>query len=136
MSSTAMALAGSGIPILKGIASNPRTLNQWLRNNDGYDGSNDLLEAVVPNIDPSRIAWPEDGMHRTKDLSYETIKEYLINGRIVIGNVNNGGHFVLIIGYSDEDKDTFQVNDPGFHRDTYSYTSDIVGFRIFDMVRE
>lgn len=140
MSSTSMALAGSNIPILHSdmrsdVDSNPRTLNQWLRNNDGYDGSNDLIEAAVPNIDPSRIVWPEDGMHRDKDLSYATIVEYLNNGRIVIGNVNEGTHFVLITGYSEEDGDTFAVNDPGYHKDTYSYATDVVGFRIFDMVR-
>lgn len=63
------------------------------------DGSNDLMETAVPNIDPTRIAWPDDGMHKEKDISFETIVEYLEKGRIVIGNVNEGGHFVLITGY-------------------------------------
>ena len=99
------------------------------------DGSNDLIEGVVPLIDPERIFWPEDAMHRDNDLSFDTVCEYLCAGRIVIGNVNEGGHFVLITGYSD-DGDTFQVNDPGYHRDTYSYKDDIVGYRIFDMIRK
>ena len=103
--------------------------------NRSVDGSNDLLEDVVPLIDPTRIFWPEDGMHRGKDLSYEVVVDYLNKGRIIIGNVNNGGHFVLITGYSLEDYDTFVVNDPGYNRNTYSYKTDIVGFRIFDMVR-
>ena len=93
------------------------------------------MEGVVPLINPSRIVWPEDGMHRTKDLSYEEIINYLNKGRIVIGNVNNGGHFVLITGYSLEDYDSFVVNDPGYNRNIYSYKSDIVGFRLFDMIR-
>lgn len=74
-------------------------------------------------------------MHRTKDLSYNEIINYLNKNRIVIGNVNNGTHFVLITGYSNEDNDSFVVNDPGFHKDIYSYKNDIVGFRIFDMIR-
>lgn len=98
------------------------------------DGSNDLIEGAVPPINPARIVWPDDGFHKTKDLSYETIVSYLQKGRIVIGNVNNGGHFVLITGYSD-DGDTFAVNDPGYSVSTYSYTKDIVGFRIYDMER-
>ena len=40
MSSTAMALVGCDIPIIDGerkdIVSTPKTLNQWLRHNDGY----------------------------------------------------------------------------------------------------
>jgi hypothetical protein len=137
MSSTSMGLAGTGIPIKAPlIDSTPKTLNVWLKNNDGYDDSNDLIETQVPLIDPSRIAWPEDAMHKTNDLSYETVRSYLDKGRIVIANVNNGGHFVLLTGYSETDGDTFAVNDPGHDRDTYSYKNDVVGYRIFDMIRQ
>ncbi len=133
MSSTAMAIAGSNI-LIDDNDSTPKTLNVWLRDNEGYS-NNDLIESQVPLIDPARITWPEDGMDRDKNLSYDTIVEYLEAGRIVIGNVNEGGHFVLITGYSSEDHDTFVVNDPGYHKDTYSYKDDVVGFRLFDMVR-
>ena len=138
MSSTSMALNGTNIPILPRpyVTSNPRTLNQWLKNNDGYDGSNDLIETQVPLIDPSRIVWPDDAFHKTNDLPFETVSSYLDKGRIVIANVNNGGHFVLLTGYSTEDHDTFAVNDPGYERETYSYKNDVVGYRIFDMVRK
>jgi hypothetical protein len=140
MSSTSMGLAGTGIPIksilsIIDIHSTPKTLNIWLKNNDGYDGSNDLIESAVPNIDPERISWPDDAMHRTNDLPYETVKSYLDKGRIVIANVHNGGHFVLLTGYSLDDGDTFTVNDPGYDVTTYSYSKDVVGYRIFDMVR-
>jgi hypothetical protein len=134
MSSTSMGLAGTGI-LIDNVHSDPGSLNSWLKNNNGYDGSNDLIESIVPNIDPSRITWPADAMHRTNDLPYATVVDYLKAGRIVIGNVHNGGHFVLLTGYS-EDGDTFGVNDSGFDVDTYSYTNDIVGYRIFDMKRE
>lgn len=53
-------------------------------------------------------------------------------GRVVIGNVNAGGHFVLLTGYA-SDNDTFYVNDPGYSRASYSYKTDLVGYRIFDM---
>ena len=56
MTSTVMGLAGSNIPI-NGASADPRVLNTWLKANGGYDGSNDLIEGVVPKIDPSRIAW-------------------------------------------------------------------------------
>lgn len=134
MSSTAMGLAGTDIPIKAMIESTPKTLNQWLIHNDGYDDSNDLIESQVPLIDPSRIVWPEDAFHKTNDLPYDTVASYLEKGRIVIANVNQGGHFVLITGYT-TDGDTFAVNDPGYTRDTYSYKNDVVGYRIFDMER-
>jgi len=94
-----------------------------------------MLEEVVPNINPARVFWPSDAMHRTKDLTFETVCSYLIRGRIVIANVNQGHHFVLLTGWLD-DGDSMTVNDPATPgRETYSYDNDIVGFRIFDMVR-
>lgn len=138
MSSTAMALNGTNIPISETpyVLSNPKTFNHWLQNNDGYDDSNDLIETAVPAINPDRIVWPDDAFHKENDLPFETVAEYLEQGRVVIANVNNGGHFVLLTGYALDDGDTFSVNDPGYSRDTYSYSLDVVGYRIFDMKRE
>ena len=80
-----------------------------------------------------KIVWPDDGMHKTKDLSFETVCDYITKGRIVIANVNNGGHFVLLTGWL-SDGDSMTVNDPATPgRQTFSYANDIVGFRIFDM---
>lgn len=133
MSSTSMGIAGKSIYIDAATytESTPKTLNVWLRDNQGYS-NNDLIETQVPLINPERIFWPEDAFHKTNDLPYETIVEYLDIGRVVIANVNQGGHFVLLIGYS-TDLDTFYVNDPGYSRSTYSYKNDVVGYRIFDM---
>ena len=64
-----------------------------------------------------------------------SVVTFLERGRVVIANVNNGGHFVLLTGYSKSDNDTFAVNDPGYNRDYYSYSNDVVGYRIFDMAR-
>lgn len=138
MSSTSMGLAGTSIDIPDGnkkVTSNPGTLNSWLRANEGYDGSNDFIEPVLVNANPSRIAWPADAMHKTNDLIYETVCNYIKQGRIVIANVHDGGHFVLLTGFSETDGDTFSVNDPGFNTLTYSYKNDVVGYRIFDMKR-
>lgn len=140
MSSTSMGLAGTAISIPIGndgdsVNANPGTLNTWLQQNNGYDDENDFIEPVAQQIDPARVIWPQDAMHKTNDLSYDTVASYIKSGRVVIGNVLNGGHFVLLTGYSD-DGDTFAVNDSGFNTDRYSYSKDIVGYRIFDMKRE
>lgn len=134
MSSTAMGIAGKGIliDIAQNISSDPKTFNTWLRANNGYSDNN-LIETQVPLINPERIAWLDDAFHKTNDLSYETVCNYIDAGRVVVANVNNGGHFVLLTGYNLDDKDTFYVNDPGYNRDTYSYKSDVVGYRIYDM---
>ena len=131
MSSVSEGLAGYNISI-DGAPSNPGTLNAWLRDNNGYDGSNDLFEAVVQEINPEHIVWPSDGMHKTKDLSYETVGEYVDSGRVVISNVLNGTHFVLTVGQG-TDGDTLIVRDSGFDRTEYSYSRDVVGFRIYDI---
>ena len=139
MSSTSMGLAGTNIQIPSSdsslVDSNPGSLNKWLQDNGGYDDDNDFIEPVAVNINPDRIVWPDDAMHKTNDLDYATVAKYLDAGRIVIGNVMEGHHFVLLTGYS-TDEDTFAVNDPGFDTPTYSYRDDIVGYRIFDMKRE
>jgi hypothetical protein len=170
MSSVSMALAGKQIPIPRPdgsfVASDPATFNTWLQNNKGYVGDNNLEEAAVPALNPSRVSWPADGMHTTNDLPVSTIVDYLNKGRVVIANVDKGGHFVLVVGYDQGANTTvssprrsgirasitrpstlpvsksvyppnddvfFYIHDPGFSRGTYSYTTDIVGWRIFDM---
>jgi hypothetical protein len=126
-------------------AATPKALANWLRNNDGTGGLDNVIESVVPVIDPNRITWPEDGMHRTNDLSFEAVVSFLEKGRVVIANVNRvvtlgirgGEHFVLVVGYS-SDSDTLAVNDPTYDQETYSLQYDVMGFRIFDIeyVRE
>jgi hypothetical protein len=56
----------------------------------------------------------------------------LTNELIVIANVDNGGHFVLVTGF-DSGNVNFYVNDPGFDRQSYTYDQ-IVGYRIFDIL--
>lgn len=130
MSSLSMVLNEKAI-LISGQAVTPQVLNAWLRDNGGYDGDNDLQESVVPMISPARISWPANGKHTTNDIPFDTIMTILQSGQPVIANVMNGAHFVLVIGYDPVDGDTLYVNDPYFNIRTYSYTRDIVGWRMF-----
>ena len=51
----------------------------------------------------------------------------------MIANVLHGGHFVLAVACDDVSQDTLWVHDSGFQRSTYSYSQDVVGWRIFDI---
>jgi len=131
MSSTSMAIGGHRITV-EGKTSDPGTLNAWLRGHAGYTG-NDLIESAVPRVDPSKITWPADGMRRTNDLSIAQVQTMLRDGRPVIANVMKGAHFVLVVGWNATHPDALAVNDPGFDRNFYSHSSDVVGWRLFDM---
>ncbi len=56
--------------------STPDTFNTWLKNNKGYDGSNDLEEDAVPALNPTHIQWSDSsGMHTTNDVPLATIQQ-------------------------------------------------------------
>jgi hypothetical protein len=134
MSSITMALAGTHIDV-DGQPATPPVTDQFLQTHHGFvDGSSALSESVIATIDPKRVQWPKDGMHLSNDISWGNITDMLDRDvpRIVIANVMHGQHFVLITGYR-ADGDSLVVNDPGFNTDTYSYSQDVVGWRIFDM---
>jgi hypothetical protein len=75
-------------------------------------------------------------MHKTNDIPLDTIRLWIeVTQRVVIANVANGRHFVLVTAVED-DGDTLRVNNPSttVHNDTYySYSRDVVGWRLFDM---
>ena len=51
-------------------------------------------------------------------------------------HMDKGGHFVLVVGYDRAASgDTLYVNDPGFDRVSYSFTKDVVGWRLYAMAR-
>jgi hypothetical protein len=131
MSSVSMALNGHNI-LIDGQLSNPHTLNQWLRKNGGYDNNDDLYEDIVPKINPQRIVWLGSKIPG-KSLSPEVVKQYLLSkNTVVIANVRDGGHFVLVVGF-DETLTKWYVNDPGFDVEYYTYDQ-VVGWRLFKMV--
>lgn len=70
-------------------------------------------------------------MHRSNDVPMSLVQALLGAGEPVIANVMHGGHFVLVVGWSDAD--TLIVHDSGFNRTTYSISSDVVGWRLFNM---
>ena len=131
MTSAAMALAGHHIKV-SGSGATPANLNAWLRSHNGYSG-NLLISSAIVNIDRSHISWPSDAHHPKNDVSLSAIQKMLKDGRPVIANVNNGGHFVLVTGWNSSNPDQLAVNDPGFSRASYSYKHDVVGWRLFGM---
>lgn len=94
MSSVSMAINGFGIPI-DGQVSDPGVLNHWLQKNGGYVDGDDLDEAVVPKIAPNQIQWI--GM-MDANTTRDQIVWMLEREEVVIANVDNGHHFVLVIG--------------------------------------
>mgnify|MGYP001106911446 FL=1 len=134
MSSVSMGLAGKNITIPPAHhESNPGTLNTWLRNNGGYTSGNDLIESVVPNINKGQIRW-EGSILSHDGLTLAQIRKYLQDGStVVIGNVMEGRHFVLIVGWDDANENELLINDPGFAVTQRSY-SEFVGYRIFTML--
>ena len=124
-------------------ASPPHTIEYWragawLRAHNGYTPTNDFEESALDSVSsllsPGAVRWPKDGMHTKNDLNWTVLRDYLSAKppRVVIANVLHGHHFVLTVGLSG-DGDTILVNDPGFDKTNYSYSKDVVGWRIFDM---
>jgi hypothetical protein len=153
MSSTSMALRERGVtiplPAVKNIESEgwrrgqfnmafdatPGTLNRWLLANGGYVGHDNLDESAVTRLDPARIKWTNGSMHKTNDLTWASVIQLLDAGAAVIANVMHGHHFVLVVGY-DASGDTLYVNDPGFNRPSYSFSNDVVGWRLYAIARD
>jgi hypothetical protein len=71
-----MAIGGKHI-LVGNATSNPGVLNAWLKANGGYTSGNDLIESVVPNVNPKYISWPSDAMHPKNDLPVTAIQGYL-----------------------------------------------------------
>lgn len=134
MSSTSMALNQRGI-LIDGKPSTPGTLNAWLRDNHGYvQGTDDFEESATERINPTHIKWTNASMHRTNDLGWDDVVRLVDSHAAVIINVMHGEHFVLVVGYDKKaGGDTLYVNDPGFNRQSYSYSKDVVGYRLFDL---
>ena len=134
LTSTAMALAKNTIRI-QDATPDPASLNRYLQRNHGYvNHTDDLDENAVAAIDPRRIHWNDNAsMHRTHDLSWAQVTARLDAGNVTIANVMHGRHFVLVVGYDPATDDKLYVSDPGFDRASYSFSSDVVGWRLYDM---
>eukprot|EP01095_Lingulamoeba_sp_RSL-Kostka_P009705 TRINITY_DN3361_c0_g1_i1.p1 TRINITY_DN3361_c0_g1~~TRINITY_DN3361_c0_g1_i1.p1 ORF type:complete len:199 (+),score=49.19 TRINITY_DN3361_c0_g1_i1:25-597(+) len=131
--SISMALNGKGITIQPNNQTvNPAVLNTYLLDHHGYTQENDLREQVVTLINRTRIYYvgpfiPETKLNQTQITDMVKSQVY-----VVIANVLQGTHFVLVTGYDEKDENKFYVNDPYFNTDYYEYDT-IVGWRVYTM---
>jgi len=108
MSSAAMALKGFGQEF------DPKSLNIWLTNNGGYVSGDLFVWASINRF----------GVTFKGFIANNQIKANLDSGNIVIVNVRNGGHWVLVTGISG---DTITVNDAGYSVSSYNINDVVNG---------
>lgn len=108
MSSASMALAGTGHNY------NPSTLNQWLKAHGGYVSGDLFVWGSINSL----------GLTFEGKVANSQIKAKLDQGRVVICNVHNGGHWVLAYGYNG---DNILVNDPGYSTTSYTLSQIVDG---------
>ena len=108
MSSCSMALAGTGHNY------NPSTLNKWLTANGGYASGDLLIWGSLNSL----------GLTFEGKVGNSQIKTKLDQGKVVILNVHNGGHWVLAYAYSG---DNIMVNDPGYSTTSYALSQIVDG---------
>ena len=108
MSSVAMVISDCGRSI-GGASATPKTLNTFLKNNGGYASGNLFVWGAVSSFGLSHVGFATTA---------SSIQSYFKQGKAVILNVNNGGHWVLMTGISGS---SYLVNDPGFARTSYSF---------------
>ena len=105
MSSVSMALNGLGKTI-NGQSPNPGSLNAYLSSTGGYAGNLFIWGSVA------RFGLKYEG----QITSQTDIKNAICANKVVVLNVNRGGHWVLATGVSGS---SYTVNDPGFDRTEY-----------------
>ena len=108
MSSASMALAGTG------HSFNPSTLNAWLKTHGGYVSGDLFVWASINSL----------GLTFEGKVANSQIKTKLDQGKVVICNVHNGGHWVLATGYNG---DNILVNDPGYSTTSYTLSQIVDG---------
>ena len=108
MSSISMALAGIG----KGY--NPSSLNTWLKGHGGYVSGDLFVWGSVSSLGLSFVGKVGNG----------EIQSSLNAGHVVVVNVHNGAHWVLVTGMSGS---TLSVNDPGYSTTSYTLSEIVAG---------
>jgi len=106
MSCVAMILATKGVNI------DPGVLNSWLRSHGGYVSGCDIIWSKANEF--GKVAFI--GQSRQP---YAAICDGISKGYAYIANVMNGRHWVLLSAC--EANESFEVNDPGFSRSSYTY---------------
>ena len=110
MSSVSMVIADCGKSI-DGATATPKTLNSWLTRNGGYASGDLFVWGSVAKFGLSYVG---------KTSTHSQIAAYHKQGKAVILNVNNGGHWVLLTGISGSN---YLVNDPGFAHTSYAQSA-------------
>ena len=104
--SLASGMAGRGIKV-SGATPTCGNLNTWLKANNGFSG-NLLIWGSVAGFGLT---------YEGQTSTIAAIKTAICAGKIVILNVNQGGHWVLAKSYNG---DIFTVNDSGYTKSTYA----------------
>ena|SRR3990167_913169 len=116
MSSVSSGMAGWGKAI-NGQTATPKNLNAFLKSNGGYQGNLFIWGAVA------KFGLTYEGQPSDKT----AIKNAICANKIVILNVNQGGHWVLATGANDSG---FTVNDSGYTKTSYT-NSEVVRAGVF-----
>jgi hypothetical protein len=107
--SIASALSGLGKKV-GGVTPTCGNLNTWLKANGGFSGN----AFVWTSVSSYGLIFETN-----QQTSIASIKTAICANKIVILNVNQGGHWVLAKSYSG---DVFTVMDPGYAKTTYAAT--------------
>ena len=95
--------------------TNPRTLNTWLRQNQGYDASHGVVHAKVAKyaMDNNVPLYYQGIISGRNDV---VLNDYMLSGNPVIIRVSNsagGTHFVVATGKTIQNgQSTYLINDP------------------------
>jgi len=117
LTSVSSMIAGNNVNV-DGALPNPSTMNNWLKKNGGFSG--DLF--VWGSI--SKLGFAFEG--KVSNI-VDIIKNYNTPGKYVILNVNQGRHYVLATGRTN---DGFNVMDPGYSK-TFYKNNEIVSASIY-----
>lgn len=96
-----MALSGVG------TSYNPKTMNEWLKKNNGYVREDNFVFNSVDKL----------GIKYKQFIHNNNIKPSLDAGNVVILHVHKGTHYVLATGYNG---DNIHVHDPYYNTTSYS----------------
>jgi hypothetical protein len=145
MCSVAVGLRNRGITLPGNIPVDPSTFNTYIKQHDGYDNDNfihTVINPICPPESPQCVTFYNltDGRHAAQDLSAEEIHDMLLGKYYsrsihVVANVNNGRHFVPIIGWNKNIPTRFKTIDSAggtYGREWFDW-AEIVGWRLYDI---
>ena len=96
-----------------GISTDPRGMNNWLKQHNGYSGGCLVKWDVAAGCSNGSIQWAGRYDYQTIPADLNKINSEINNGYPVIAEVRLSGymHFVVITGYSGS---TYYINDPWY----------------------